>query len=172
MLSRSAGSWHVWEHRIGIGRQISYVSRIYESFSVHISLLVFSSIGKLLWLLKLEQKRELPGSCHFSLLAGGVHFWGRAAFFLTPVGILPLFKKINKSILVILCVCGESVLRKQGKMMLSSVLSVKLGLDRLFVVEFNAQAVCCFGKAQISARPTCYPSVPRQVGFIRVPSAS
>lgn len=40
--------------------------------------------------------------------------------------------------------------------MLTSVLSVKLDLDRLFAVEFNVQAVCCFGKARISAVPTCY----------------
>lgn len=54
-----SGSWHVWgwEHRVGIGRRIIYVSRIYESFSVQIAVLDFSSVGKLLWLLELEQKR-------------------------------------------------------------------------------------------------------------------
>lgn len=40
--------------RLGIGRHIISVSRIYESFSVQIAVLVFSSLGTLLWLLKLE----------------------------------------------------------------------------------------------------------------------
>lgn len=52
----TCGSWG-WEHRAGIGRRIIYVSRIYESFSVQIAALDFSSVGKLLWLLELEQKR-------------------------------------------------------------------------------------------------------------------
>lgn len=46
-----------WEHRVGIGRRVIYVSRIYESFSVQIAALDFSSVGKLLWLLELEEKR-------------------------------------------------------------------------------------------------------------------
>lgn len=66
----TCGSWSR-EHRLGIGRRIIYVSRIYESFSVQIAVLVFSSVGKLLWLLKLEEgkkKKESRNSCHFSLV--------------------------------------------------------------------------------------------------------
>lgn len=52
----TGGSWG-WEHRVGVGRRVIYVSRIYESFSVQIAVLDFSSVGKLSWLLELEQKR-------------------------------------------------------------------------------------------------------------------
>lgn len=89
----TCGSWSR-EHRVGIGRRIIYVSRIYESFSVQIAVLV-SSVGKLLWLLKLEQKRESRNSCHFSLL-GGLRAFGDVLLFSNSCGVLSLIKKNNE----------------------------------------------------------------------------
>lgn len=94
----TCGSWSR-EHRVGIGKRIIYVSRIYESFSVQIAVLVFSSVGKLLWLLKLEQKKESRNSCHFSLVGRGCAF-GNVLLFSNSCGVLSLFiyiyKKKNK----------------------------------------------------------------------------
>lgn len=114
----TCGSWSR-DHCLGIGRQIIYVSRIYESFSVQIAVLVFSSVGKLLWLLKLEQKRESRNSCHFSLVGEGCAF-GDMLLFFSSCGVSSLFfffflllKK--KSILVVLSTHRERILRETGQ---------------------------------------------------------
>lgn len=99
--------------RLGTGRHIIYVSRIYESFSVQIAVLVFSSLGKLLRLLKLDKRRESHTSWHFSAVGRGGA--SREVLLISnSCGLLSLFiktikqKKIDKSIPIILSARGES----------------------------------------------------------------
>lgn len=110
----TCGSWG-WEHRVGIGRQIIYVSRIYESFSVQIAVLDFSSIGKLLWLLELEQKSPVIAVTS----AWGV-LLGPCYFFSTPLGSFLFFIWLNKRILIIHSLHGVGAVREWGRTMLLS----------------------------------------------------